>query len=171
MARCPLLLPPAARQQAAIPMAELTSLPRARQQSPPLRPPFPLLLLVASSLWLLPQVRLELASSMAGAQPQLQAPCTLLLQRRPPIHHLQPRVLLLPAPSQGAQKKIPQPSPLLAVLRGARRLFDKMRSKLRRRSAQPLFGCRSASVNLLRARATAAAAPSRRVCRHGSTQS
>jgi hypothetical protein len=39
----------------AIPMAELTSLPRACQQSPPLRPPFPLLLLAASSLWLLPQ--------------------------------------------------------------------------------------------------------------------
>jgi hypothetical protein len=45
------------------------------------------------------------------------------------------------------------------------------RSELHRRSAQPLFGCRSASVDLLRARATAAAAPSRRVCQHGSTQS
>ena len=76
----------------------------------PLRPPFPLLLLAASSLWLLPQVRLELASSMAGAQPQLQAPCTLLLQRRPPIHHLQPASCssLLPA---RAPRKSPSRAP------------------------------------------------------------
>jgi hypothetical protein len=93
-------------------VAELTSLPRARQQSPPLRPPFPLLLLAASSLWLLPQsAPCSPATPMAPAK--LEQPSSFpwrpLLSHWRPLQARQQEALLLTCSTSAPLSMAPKP--------------------------------------------------------------